>query len=458
MESTAELNVKTSHGCGVPTETTPLDPGGTPRSWIEAEEEDEEVSRIARLVVLALFTVLTISVTSVTASLLLVTSQIMHVAQSPRWTFYAITGMQFVTASLCGFLASYDSNFDKRFGISNTVYFRIIITSLLKVCCAAALAFLLNDYAQVVLAFVVCFLADAVLFTAVQFMAVLDPTSTAYVVLASYASNAVPIATVGALHLNTAERWSGTARLALFSFPMALNLLCIGIFAVAWPRSERLELPQQAGLLRRLSRGLSTGIRRLSISSQESLERGRKDDEVWSSSFAKLTLLAPSPFNYMTVLGMINGFTGLLVLPLIVLAKDSREQASLITGRLWGEVFGQSLATALLLTGAIKARVTDLICMVLLTIVRTALGFYCVHLLIKGELEFFLMFFFRAMDQFIMGSTPVMAVQAAETKDRGTVARNDLFWRNFFSLLGLVACAPILANTAPRSFELHEGF
>ena len=31
------------------------------------------------------------------------------------------------------------------------------------------------------LAFVVCFLADAVLFTAVQFMAVLDPTSTAYV-------------------------------------------------------------------------------------------------------------------------------------------------------------------------------------------------------------------------------------------------------------------------------------
>ena len=74
-------------------------------------------------------------------------------------------------------------------------------------------------------------------------------------------------------------------------------------------------------------------------------------------------------------------------------------------------MFGQSLATALLLTGAIKARVTDLICMVLLTIVRTALGFYCVHLLIKGELEFFLMFFFRAMDQFIMGSTPVMAVQ-----------------------------------------------
>ena len=84
------------HGCGVPTETTPLDPGGTPRSWIEAEEEDEEVSRIARLVVLALFTVLTISVTSVTASLLLVTSQIMHVAQSPRWTFYAITGTLFI--------------------------------------------------------------------------------------------------------------------------------------------------------------------------------------------------------------------------------------------------------------------------------------------------------------------------------------------------------------------------
>ena len=34
---------------------------------------------------------------------------------------------------------------------------------------------------QIVLAFVVNFLADAVLFTVVQFMAVLDPTSTAYV-------------------------------------------------------------------------------------------------------------------------------------------------------------------------------------------------------------------------------------------------------------------------------------
>ena len=44
------------------------------------------------------------------------------------------------------------------------------------------------------------------------------------------------------------------------------------------------------------------------------------------------------------VLGMINGFTGLLVLPLIVLAKDSREQASLITGRLWGEVRGAAVA------------------------------------------------------------------------------------------------------------------
>ena len=42
---------------------------------------------------LALFTVLTVSVTSVTASVILTTSQLMHVASEPRWTFWAITGM-----------------------------------------------------------------------------------------------------------------------------------------------------------------------------------------------------------------------------------------------------------------------------------------------------------------------------------------------------------------------------
>ena len=36
-----------------------------------------------------------------------------------------------------------------RFGVSNTVYFRIITTSVLKAGCAAALAFLTNDIAQV---------------------------------------------------------------------------------------------------------------------------------------------------------------------------------------------------------------------------------------------------------------------------------------------------------------------
>jgi hypothetical protein len=361
--------------------------------------------------------------------------------------------MQYITASLCGFMASFDTTFDNMFGISNTVYFRIITTSLLKAGCAAALAFLTNDFAQVVLAFVVCFLADAVLFTTVQFMAVLDPTSVAYVVLASYASNAVPIATVAALQLNTAERWGPYSRLGLFSVPMALNILCIALFAAAWPRdtgelrrsSWITQLPMEMGMLRRLSQGIAKGIRRLSRESDEDMEAHLQGD-VWSSSMSKLFELAPSPYNYMTVMGMVNGLTGLLVLPLIALAKDSAEQASLITARLWGEVLGQCLATGLLLTELLKARVPDLVVLILLTTIRTALGVYCVHLLLTGGMTFLMMFAFRAMDQFIMGSTPVLAVQAAETKDRRRVARNDLFWRNAFSLLGLAACAPLLAN------------
>lgn len=469
MGSTPDLqSLKTStprnpFGVAVPTESTPLAPGGStppPLTPVFPGAEEEENVRYRIRLVLALFTVLTMSVTSVTSSLVLITSQLTHVAYSPRWTFYAITGMQFVTASLCGFMATFDTRFDIWFGISNTVYFRIIVTSVLKAGCAVALAFLTNDYAQVILAFVVCFLADAVLFTVVQFMAVLDPTSTAYVVLASYASNAIPIATVAALQLNTAERWGPYSRLALFSPPMVLNLMCIGIFAIAWPRDA--GNLSQTGFVRRLSQGIVTGIRRLSLESQEDAARlsrasllSSKDGDGEVNSLMKLTQLAPSPFNYMTVLGMINGLTGLLVLPLIVLAKDSAEQASLITGRLWGEVFGQCLATALLLTGALRARVPDLICMVVLTIVRTALGVYSVHLLLKGEMQLSLMFVFRAMDQFIMGSTPVMAAQAAETKDRRIVARNDLFWRNAFSLLGLAACAPLLASAPPTSFELQ---
>merc|ERR1719201_1110977 len=114
-------------------------------------------------------------------------------------------------------------------------------------------------------------------------MAVLEPTSTAWVVLASYASNAFPIGVLAVLQLDTGVEWSGTERLKFFAPPMALNLACIVVFALAWPRAG--VGPPVAnpgtGFLRRASRGLATGIRRLDREEGRKSIDGSSDEVSW---------------------------------------------------------------------------------------------------------------------------------------------------------------------------------
>ena len=135
------------------------------------------------------------------------------------------------------------------------------------------------------------------------------------------------------------------------------------------------------------------------------------------------------------------------------------------------QVLGQCLATGLLLTGALMARVPDLVFMVGLTVVRTGLGAYSVYLLLHGEMSFLIMFAFRAMDQFIMGSTPVLAVQATRLpspspghNDRTQILSNGCFLVHLMRAVCLsdlphlpqrVLCTVMYckATSVPKAFE-----
>merc|ERR1719409_774524 len=165
--------------------------GAPPPGKDEGEGEGPEAAGTRATV--ALFVALVVSIKSTVGALLLISSQLVYEGPYKEWFFFGVTAMPSVAATAVGLVATgSDKYYDLRFGVAAAVHFRIVGASILLCTCVVTLALMPQGSVQVGLAFVVCLLAEAVVYASVQFVAVLDPALTSWVSLAGVLSYLVP--------------------------------------------------------------------------------------------------------------------------------------------------------------------------------------------------------------------------------------------------------------------------
>jgi len=395
---------------------------------------------------LLVFVILVVGVRAAEGCVMIIASQLLYsdgVAQTPgaaEWLFFAVTAMPNLAGSMVGLAgAGYDQYFDKSFGIASAVHFRLVGASVILCATLLTVALVPHGITQVILAFVVAFLAASVFYAAVQFVAVLDPAATSWMTFAGTLAVLIPMGTVW-IGLDTHKEWDLLERMLLFAPTIALNVASVGALHLAWPR----ELGERSGTSTAAASRSSSAGELLALRLTDGLDRLHGSEKP-PSVLANLGKFAPAPYYWCTVFGMVNSFTGIgLVMPLIGHVAGSGAQATLILARFWGEIIGQVTSTVAATTGWTNATVPDLVLQGVLTAARLAMTVYMISHLLGGALHWGWMLVFRLIDTYVWSTTTVMIGQACSTNQRRDVVRNGLWYVNSAGLAGLVCCMALM--------------